>query len=273
MNTRMTVSTIAIATVLLSTFPATALSVNLGNHGGLLGTGIGATGSTGSGDGTNVTIANPPSGASDNAITVNTGNLLGTTNPAQVTIDPTGNSTGAGASLFGSDGSTDTANVGLGSTDLLDGLFGGGGIGPIGGTTTGGGGDGGGAGGTGGGDGGTVLGGAGGSGGSGGSILRASLGSGGCITPNSRQIETLLGRHTYTQGMIGGATDVRIVKVPVCAAAVSRVAVAASDNSNVAGLQGSLNGAILARIGQSGYTAGDVVAADRSGSTLVVYVL
>jgi len=272
MNTRIVVSTIAIATVLLTTFPATALSLNLGNQGGLLGTGIGASGSTGSGNGTDVTVLNPPTSAGDNAITANTGDLFGSGNGAQVGIDPNSDSTGVGGSLLNSDG-TSTATAGLGAGGLLGNMFGGTtGIGPIGGTTEGGGGLGGDGGGLGGGTGGDG-GGLGSAGGNGGSILQASLGTGGCITPNSRQIDTLLHRHAYTAGMVGGATDVRIVKVPVCASAVARVAVAASDDANVEGLRGSFSGAMLDRIGQNGYTADDVIAADRSGSTLVVYVM
>jgi hypothetical protein len=67
-----------------------------------------------------------------------------------------------------------------------------------------------------------------------------------------------------------GATELKIVKIDLCASAKSEIGASA----NIAALQSYLaaNPTFTARLGAKGYSPDDVIAVDRNGKTLTVYV-
>ena len=243
----------------------------------------------GTGDGSDPTTANVNLGGT--GTTGNRINLFGTGNddPTTANVDLGGTGSGTNGNvlldLFGSDGTTspngnvtlgtpgDVAGLGTGDGTLID-LFGDGSDGGTGGTGAGG------TNGTNGTNGGSTFG-VGGSGGSGGTISAggrrvASLDSrtGACFTPNAQQIAKLSSRHTYepaTFSTWSGATSIKVVDVGVC----DNAAASLTSQPNIDRLQAYIDGnaALKAGLGKAGHSSGDVVAVDRTGQNLVVYVM
>lgn len=94
-----------------------------------------------------------------------------------------------------------------------------------------------------------------------------------CFTPNAAQIANLINRHAYTTATMAswrGATELKIVKIDLCADAESSI----EASSNIAALQAYLgaNATFRARLKSKGYGTDDVIAVDRNGKTLIVYV-
>ena len=119
-------------------------------------------------------------------------------------------------------------------------------------------------------------------GGEGGGIVLASFGGGdsgasgsACFMPNAKQMATLFNRHDYAGNWAVGVTTVKVVKVPMCTAALAKVAAAAAGNPNVLHLEGSLatSAWLTSQLSQQGVTESAVVGADRKGGTMVVYVI
>lgn len=176
---------------------------------------------------------------------------------------------GLGTSGLGDLDVTETAGDTALTLDLFGGSDGSGGGGTSGGGT-------GGTGGTGGNGGTVVIGGGSGGGGS----QTAALGRTNerCVTPSDQQISTLAGRHNYTSSTFSswvGASQMQIVKINVCPNAVDRVQATLAANANVSRLQSYLgtNAQLRSGLSSKGYSAGDVIATDRNGATLIVYVM
>lgn len=294
------ISTIALCAAMLWTAPAGAISLNLGGSGdGLLNLGGGSedqiTVDTGDllngGGGTNTTTAVTIDGGgngilglfgegdADTNAALSLGgenadailNLFGgedTTTTADINLGGTGTgNTNVLLDLFGSGSGTAGlpligSDSGLDDTSVVLDLFGstggsGGGSGPGGGGGSGGGSNGGGA---------TPP-----------RVQVASLDDGSasaCFTPDAGQIATLVGRHDYSQLSAAAwsrITDVRVIEVNLCAEAQARLA--ALDSANLDVLQNFIraHGGLAGRLG--GHSAGDVIAVDQSGTTLVVYVM
>ena len=308
MKTNLKLSTVALLAAMLTTLPATAAVINLGgdgNNGGLVNLGGAGGSNTNALVDTGNLLGNSGNNPNSNAST----GLLGTSgNPATATVNLGGTRTGStGAlNLFGT-GNDDptTANVNLGGTGsgtngnvLLD-LFGGdGNAAPNANVTLGSPGNvagngtlidlfGNGTGGTNGSNGangsnGGAIFGTGGNSGSGsttissGGIRVASLDTrtGACFTPNAQQIAKLSARHVYGPATFStwkGVASIKIVDVGVC----NNAAASLTSQPNIDHLQSYLDGnaALRAGLGKAGHAPGDVVAVDRSGSDLVVYVM
>ena len=304
------ISTVALLAAMLTTLPATAAVINLGgngsnggivNLGGNGGSNTNAVVDTGNllgtngnnpngvvttdllGTGSDPTTANVNLGGTGNNATLldlfGTGNTDPTT--ANVNLGGAGNGTTGNAvlDLFGTDGSTNPgANVSLGSpsnavstgdtgrrvdlfgTDGSDGANG--------------------ANGTDGSNGSNGLG----FGNGGSSTTTISTGgrriasvdtrAGACFAPNAQQIAKLSSRHVYepaTFGTWSGATSIKIIDAGICDSAASSL----SSQPNIDHLQAYVdsNAALKAGLDKAGHKPGDVVAVDRSGSDLVVYVM
>jgi hypothetical protein len=268
--------------IALSATPVLAASLHIGgngiggNGGGVLGTGLLGGNSQQSGN-TSVTVnANTNTNGAAPGLNLFGGN--GDTSTATATLGTGGGNTGSGnvlLDLFGTghDNGTGQANISLaglgngvpgtgGGTDgdvNLD-LFGdGSGVTPIGSPE-------------GGGTGGDAGGGVGVGGGAGTQV--ASLDArAGCFTPNANQLAKLAGRHTYDPAMFSswtGVTAIKVIRAGLCSAAARDVAA----QSNVGELQNYFSGdaALRAKLAQWGHSPSDVIAVDRQGSTLIVYV-
>jgi hypothetical protein len=95
-----------------------------------------------------------------------------------------------------------------------------------------------------------------------------------CFTPNSTQAAKLASRHAYDDATFSGwrqASSIKIVDVGLCDGAGAGIA---SDN-NVARLQAFVAAQPTLRnsLGKLGHAPGDVIGVDRTGQTLVVYVM
>ena len=93
-----------------------------------------------------------------------------------------------------------------------------------------------------------------------------------------RQLDQLIDRHTYNRATFNSwasARQLKIVEVEFCDRAVAEIAAAVGDSANVARLQAFLAAQAKVRAGlqSKGYSTGDVIAADHSGSVLIVYVI
>jgi hypothetical protein len=288
------ISAIALAVALLTAVPVSAASINIGGNGPLLGVG-GSTNdptATVAGSGNGGVLGGDSLlgiGGSDTPTGNATTNLLdnnGGPTTADVTLGntpATGNTTGnAQIDLFGN-GSDADVTLGSGATGTADvavDLFGNGSAGDSTGGVDVGGGLLGGTGGTGG------AGGVGGSGGSGAPIDIFGNGSGGssgnrvasinstaCLTPNVQQTAKLVGRHQYTAQTVtswNGITQIRIVDARLC----KGVGASLATDPNIARLQTIIakSPAIRASLAEQGHSTGDVIAVDRSGNALLVYV-
>jgi hypothetical protein len=257
-------STLALCAVLLAT-PAGAASINLGGSGGgLLGTGLLSGGTT-----------------SASVNTAGTGGLLdlgGGSSDTSATLTLGGDGTGSSNTLldlFGNGGDAGNAQVNLGVAELggadtgvgtsnvtLD-LFGNstgddGGIGIGGGTPEGG--NGGGSGLFGGGNGTTVA------------SLSTSVNTK-CFSPNPAQLATLANRHVYAPSTFNswqGAATIKVIDAGICNAAAVNIAA----QPNIGRLQTFIdaNPGLRDQLAQWGHKPGDVIAIDRQGGTLIVYV-
>lgn len=299
-------SAIAVLAAMLSAGPVMAATINLGGNGGLLDLGGNGGNSNTTVDATlggtdadaNVTV----NGSGTNGLLGGNG-LLGTDvfgssqhTTADANLDNAGD---ANVDLFGGDGDSNAdVTLGNGNTNILDDLFGIGGVGGAGdngdGTTTAdvnlglgnllggddlfgnplptpqgnGGTPGGGNPGTGGG----VFG-PGGSGNGAGVEVAALEDGAACFNPDAGQMGKLINRHAYTATSMGawrGVTELKIVKIELCASAKSEI----GASTNVAALQAYLaaNPTFSARLQSKGYSPDDVIAVDRNGKTLIVYV-
>jgi len=291
---------------------AATINLGGNGNNGLLGTGLLSGNGSQSSDGSTLSVntnLNGTSGGTSNdgsllnlfgdgstptsaAITVNTngsgtsGNLLNLfgdgQDPTTATVTLGGNGTNdanALVDLFGDASGTGDAQVSLGGTGLGSGsdvgvpsnvtldLFGngnsGGSVGTLPGTTGGYDGSGSGSG-----AGGGVIG--------GGGTTVASLDSkigGSCFTPNASQLAKLAGRHTYDTTTFEGWMGIKAIKV-IRAGLCPQAARDVAAQTNIGQLQtffGS-NAALRDQLAKWGHGPGDVIAVDRQGSTLIVYV-
>jgi len=97
---------------------------------------------------------------------------------------------------------------------------------------------------------------------------------GACFTPNGDQMAKLVGRHIYNATTFSSWAhlgQMKIIDVGVCANAAASI----KADANVAALQAKLasSPAIRAGLSSKGHSPGDVIAADASGNTLVLYVM
>jgi hypothetical protein len=106
----------------------------------------------------------------------------------------------------------------------------------------------------------------------------AAAGDDACLTLSEAQLEELIRRHTYNQATFNSwapARQMKLVEVELCDAEVAEVDAAVDGSANVARLQAFLANQAKIRAGlqSKGYTTSDVIAADRDGGVLVVYVI
>jgi hypothetical protein len=99
-----------------------------------------------------------------------------------------------------------------------------------------------------------------------------------CFTPDAQQISTLLNRHSYsaeTTASWGSISAVQVIEIGLCDPARAQISQMAAASGNYAMLQDFIDGqaAIRAGLSKSGHTLGDVVAVDRNGNQLIVYVI
>jgi len=268
-------STLAlVAALLLSTAPASAATLNLGGAGN-----GGVVNFSGSNTDPNVDVltnGTVNNGSPNGTATSNALNNGGGPTTASLGLGGTGGTGDADGSvlldLFGAGDGNDAA-VALGSGNGTDGgaaldLFGNGG--------------GGGSGAGGAGSGGDLFGPSGsGNGGTGNGVTAngirvASLDNSAntrCFAPDPTQIARLTNRHDYSEATLSSwvnASSITIIKTNLCDAARTSIV----RDGNVARLQAFVNGnpvlkSFLAKQGQS---ANDVIAIDKKGDTLTVYV-
>jgi hypothetical protein len=234
-------SALAFAAAALLAAPSQAISINLGGGGPLVEVGHSGSSATVSAGGVRASIGGDIAAGTD----VSGG---GSTASANAILD-----------LFGAgDASAKVSGALLGDgtdVDLLLNLFG---------PAAGGGGSGGGVGG---------------GGGNGGGTLVASLGIDGlsCFTPSDQQIATLLSRHSdgITGASSTGISNVKVIEVELCPAARLKLQQIAEANSSLQMLQTYAARQLPIQMGlaRSGHTMRDVIAVDRQGNTLVVYVI
>lgn len=298
-------STMGVLAAMLMAGTASAATINLGGNGGLLnlGGGSGSTANFGVNTNGGANDANLDVNLIDqdaNTATLDLGNTLGNggstavvdlggtgTNGNLVDLfggnEPTTASVDLGGSggtdgnvlldLFGNSGNGSKADVALGNTG-----FGGAGndaaldlFGPDGSNSDGG------AGGT-NGTGQDLFGPGGGSTSvNGGAIpvrVAAVTNPGKCFAPNSSQIEKLASRHVYgdaTFSTWAGSSNLKIVNIGLCSGAGAAI----SANANVDRLQSfvATNAALKTSLGRAGHSPDDVIAADKNGATLTLYVM
>lgn len=258
--------------------PAQAASINLGGNGGLLGTGLlGGGGNSAGGNGSvNVTVGSGGllggSGSDSTAANVTLGSGDGGT--GNVLVDLFGNGgqsgdaglslgvglgvdQGGGTSIAPTNGNVTLDLFGDGTDSASGGGLGSGGGGPGGGpspTTTGLFGPGA-----------TTV-----------TSTTASLGTGmakSCFTPNPRQVMQLVNRHAYVPATFqswAGAVTIKVVDAGVCDAAAARI----DAQDNIGRLQAYISSdpQLRSQIEQWGHAPSDVIAVDRQGQTLIVYV-
>ena len=99
-----------------------------------------------------------------------------------------------------------------------------------------------------------------------------------CFMPSAAQIGNLVNRHAYTPATLSGWTNARnmkVVEVGLCNEAKARVAAGLAADANIGRLQSHLNSIAVIRAGlnQRGHTPSDVIAIDKNGDTLIVYVI
>lgn len=286
MHRSLKVSGAALMVALLATLPASAVSINLGGDGGLLGGGTdgGATATVNTG------LLND---SGDAAARVDLGNgLLGSDS------DPTT----ANVDLFGVGDQPTNANVTLGggadgtNGDVLLDLFGNGASSGsdsnarialgTGGAGTGDSGNAaaldlfGPADGTGAGDGTSASGAGGGASGSArtvGTVQIAAVGNiqgvGNCFTPSAEQQAKLVARHDYAQSTAswGGIGQLKVVDVGLCSSAGASIV----RESNIGRLQAYVTAhpEIRSGLDKLGRSPSEVIAGDKNGDTLTLYVM
>jgi hypothetical protein len=271
-KTGLKISALAGIAAMLLTVPASSATINIGGtgSGGLI-----TLGGSNTDPNADVLTNGSTSGAPNGTATTNALDTGGGPTMADLTLGGTGGSGNTNGNvlldLFGTGGGNDAA-VALGSGNGTDGgaaldLFGNGG------------------GGTGNGTGGTaspngdLFGPSGGS--NGGSLATngirvASLdnaATGRCFNPDATQIARLTNRHDYDAATLSGwvnAATVSIVNTGLCTSARNAIA----RDANVARLQAFVNStpALKSMLAKQGRSAADVIAVDRKGSTLTLYV-
>jgi hypothetical protein len=102
----------------------------------------------------------------------------------------------------------------------------------------------------------------------------AGAAAGNCFTPNAGQQAKLVNRHAYgasTFATWGQVSSVKVVDVGLCGEAGASIA----GNGNIVRLQSMIAAqpALRSSLGKLGHTPNDVIGADKSGNTLVVYVM
>jgi hypothetical protein len=95
-----------------------------------------------------------------------------------------------------------------------------------------------------------------------------------CFAPSATQIAKLVNRHRYVNATFaswGGARNVNIVDVNLCSAAQAKIA----SQNNIGRLQQylSMQASLVDRLESAGHVSADVIGADKSGTTLVLYVM
>ena len=266
---------LAVTTViaLMGASPSHALSLKLLNDGNLLdvdnsksGVSVSVGGSTASAP-IKADVGGKLLGQSNARNTASVGLDLGgvvKNTKAGATVDLLSPARGTGVALSTSTGALGGNGLGLDLSVGLPGLR-------LSGSGTGGG-NGSGNGGTGGGNGGGGNGG----GGTGGGILIAELGAPDiCATPSSARINALLRSQSYDYSMLAQATRVRIVPVEICLSVRDRLNATLANTASVAQLQQflSTSSSVERSLSRAGYGLANVVAVDRNGSTLIVYVI
>jgi hypothetical protein len=294
------ISLIAIlAAGLMAPLPAVAATINLGGDGGLIDLGGGGGGLLGlggaSGTNTSATVDTNNLGNGQTQGVVRTGLLGGPSDDdATATLDLGRANSATLLDLFGNGGGGNgptTASLNLGGNNGATGnarldIFGDGGSGPNsnvalnllgtggGGSGTGGGGLGGTGGGGSSGNGGGLFGGP----GSASPGTRVASLSGAmterCFLPNANQVQTLVSRHAYVQSTFdswGAVSAVKVVDVGLCPAAAPEIVA----DANISRLQRhiSTHAALREQIGRLGHEPADVIGMDKSGKTLVIYVM
>ena len=292
-------SLVALIAAVAASGPAQAASINIGGNGGLLGgnnggsggllgTGLlgGGSGNTG-GNGNasvNVNLGGQgllgSGGSGDSTASVNLGGLFGGSSgdtSADVTLGGDGSSTNGNVlvDLFGNGGDTGDAGLSLGLG------AGQGGANPTGNVTLDLFGDGSDTGsGTGGGDTGGFTPGPTTEGlfgpGATSVVNTASLNASvtkACFTPNPRQVMQLVNRHPYVPDTFqswSGATTIKVIDANVCDPAAARI----DAQANIGRLQQYITSddQLRTQLAQWGHAPADVIAVDRQGKTLLVYV-
>lgn len=99
-----------------------------------------------------------------------------------------------------------------------------------------------------------------------------------CLSLTEAQLRDLVNRHAYTQATFrswAGTNSLKIVPVDLCEGVVSKVSMTVGGDANIARLQAFLGGQAKVRAGlaSQGYSPSDVIAADRDGQVLVIYVM
>lgn len=270
MKTGLKISALAVIAAMLLTAPASSATINIGGtgSGGLIN--LGGSNTDPNAD---VLTNGSASGAPNGTATSNALNNGGGPTMADLTLGGTGGSGNTNGNvlldLFGTGDGSDAA-VALGSGNGTDGgaaldLFGNG-------SGTGG------RSGDAGGPNGDLFGPSGGSNGgvTTNGIRVASLDNaagGRCFAPDATQIARLTNRHDYDDATLSGwlqAASVSIVNTGLCDSAKITIA----RDANVAHLQAFVNStpALKSMLAKQGRSASDVIAVDRKGSTLMLYV-
>lgn len=94
-----------------------------------------------------------------------------------------------------------------------------------------------------------------------------------CFTPNPRQVMQLVNRHPYGPNTFqswAGASTVKVIDAGVCDQAAARI----DAQANIGRLQQYItsNDQLRTQLAQWGHAPTDVIAVDRQGKTLLVYV-
>jgi hypothetical protein len=116
----------------------------------------------------------------------------------------------------------------------------------------------------------------GGKGGGAGNSLTASADA--CLSLTEAQLRELVNRHAYTQATFrswAGTNSLKIVPVDLCEGVVSKVSMTVGGDANIARLQAFVGAQAKVRAGlaSQGYSPSDVIAADRDGQVLILYVI
>jgi hypothetical protein len=95
-----------------------------------------------------------------------------------------------------------------------------------------------------------------------------------CFTPNVTQIAKLTSRHQYGPAAFStwaSVSSLKIVDIGLCTSAATTI----TGDPNIGRLQAFINAnsTIRAGLAKQGHSPGDVIAVDKSGNTLVLYVI
>jgi hypothetical protein len=98
-----------------------------------------------------------------------------------------------------------------------------------------------------------------------------------CFSPDEGQISHLISRQSYDPATVADwdeTSDIRVIAVQLCPAAKVRVSQVAYADANMSFLRAavSADADVKAKLNMAGRDAGDVLAVDKKGDSLVVYV-